>query len=69
MLKLKGKIVENGTSVSALAKAIGMGPSTFYHKLNRGGLSFSLEEVNRIVDVLGLTVDEAMSIFFADHVA
>ena len=69
MMKLKGKIVEKGFNVNRLAEAIGLDSSTFYRKLNNDGLTISIGEANKIVEILKLNSNEAMSIFFADHVA
>lgn len=66
--KLKGKIMERGTTQEALAKALGIDRSTFYRKMRQGG-NFTIKEVNLIVSALHLSKDEAMSIFFADLVA
>lgn len=66
--KLKGKIMERGTTQEALAKALGIDRSTFYRKMRQDG-NFTIKEVNLIVSALHLSKDEAMSIFFADLVA
>jgi len=66
--KLKGKIMERGTTQEALAKTLGIDRSTFYRKMRQGG-NFTIKEVNSIVSALHLSKDEAMSIFFADLVA
>lgn len=63
--RLRGKIVEHGKSVSAVAHEIGMSPSTLYRKLkNRGGETLTLGEVVRLADVLQLTHAEVNDIFF-----
>ena len=62
--KLKGKIIERNTTQEALAKDIGIDKSTFYRKMKQNG-SFSIQEVNLIVSSLGLSKDEALSIFLA----
>ena len=69
MMKLKGKIVEKGFNVNRLAEAIGLDSSTLYRKLNDDGLTISIGEANKIVETLKLNSNEAMNIFFADHVA
>ncbi|MCY7156226.1 XRE family transcriptional regulator [Streptococcus pasteurianus] len=66
--KLKGKIMERGTTQEALAKTLRIDRSTFYRKMRQGG-NFTIKEVNLIVSALHLSKDEAMSIFFADLVA
>lgn len=66
-LKLKGKIVENNTSIPAVSAAIGIDTATFYRKLNAN--SFSISEADKIAEVLNLTGDEATAIFFSQYVA
>lgn len=66
--KLKGKIIERNTTQEALAKDIGIDKSTFYRKMKQNG-NFSIQEVNLIVSSLGLSKDEALSIFFSEIVA
>lgn len=69
IMKLKGKIVENGMTMEDLADALKMDYSTLYRKMKSDGLSFSIKEANDIVNVLKLTGDEAMNIFFSNLVA
>lgn len=66
--RLKGLIVEKGTTQQAVADSIGIDRSTFYRKMKNGG-SFSLEEAGLIAENVPLTGNEAMEIFFADFVA
>lgn len=62
LLKLKGKMVENGYSIDALAEKIGMDRSTLYRRFNNGE-KFTLEEVVKIKTALNLADDEATVIF------
>lgn len=66
--KLKGLIVERGTTQQAVATSIGMDRSTFYRKMKKGG-SFTVEEINKIALEISLTKDEAVAIFFDKTVA
>ena len=68
-LKLRGKIVENGTNASALAKEIGMDRSTFYRKLNGNSGGFTVREADLIIKSLDLSCEDATSIFFSQFVA
>lgn len=61
--KLKGKIVEKGMNVEALASAIGVDRATMYRKLNAGE-KINIGEANRIKDALDLSIEDAMEIFF-----
>lgn len=67
--KLKGKIIERGFNIEAFAKMVGINKSTFYRKLNANGATFSIKEASLLVELLGITKEEAASIFFADIVA
>ena len=67
--KLKGKIVENGVNVDAVAEAINIDKSTFYRKLAAGGDNFTIGEADQIAKFLKLTKDEVNAIFFAQFVA
>lgn len=67
--KLKGKIVENGMTVESLAKKLGIDKATLYRKLQNDGETMLVREANKIVEILNLTADEAMSIFFSQFVA
>lgn len=67
--KLRGKIVEKELNISKLAKRLEIDRSTLYRKLNNEGETLTVKEANLICSVLGLTADEAMSIFFKDYVA
>jgi len=65
--KLRGKIVENGYTVTSLAPKIGMDRATFYRKMK--DQSFTVREAVVISKVLDLNSDEIMAIFFTQFVA
>lgn len=65
--KLKGKIVEKGKSVESVSAELGINPATFYRKLKNN--SFEINEADKLVDILSLTSDEAIAIFFSNSVA
>ena len=62
---LKGKIVESGMTVGELCEKAGIVRSTFDRKLN-GTSVFNRDEIQKIIDTLGLSWDDAQKIFFAD---
>ena len=64
---LKGKIVENGMTIGEFCDRAKFVRSTFDRKLS-GASEFDRDEIERIIDVLSLTWDEARNIFFADDV-
>ncbi|WP_277680400.1 helix-turn-helix domain-containing protein [Gracilibacillus dipsosauri] len=67
--KLKGKMVENQLNVTLMAEKLGVDRSTMYRKLNNRGDYLTIREANLIVDILRLTSEEAMTIFFNKFVA
>jgi len=66
--KLRGRIVEHRTSVSELARQIGIDPATLYRKMNNSE-SFTIKEADAIVQALSLSKDDAVAIFFNQFVA
>ncbi|QCJ63253.1 phage repressor protein [Lactobacillus sp. Koumiss] len=66
--KLKGLIVERGTTQQAVADSIGIDRSTFYRKMKKGG-DFSIEEAKKMKQEIPLTDQEAIEIFFGGKVA
>ena len=66
--KLKGKIVENGLTVEALAEKLGVDRSTLYRKLNAEGETFTIKDANMICKALELNIQEATAIFFSQYV-
>ena len=60
--KLKGKIIEKGLNVETLAERIGVDRSSMYRKLNNFE-KITIGEAKKIKDVLGLSNEEASSIF------
>lgn len=67
--KLRGKIVEKGSTVEAVAKAIGVDASTFYRRLQNNGEKFTIKEADDITRFLSLDLNEATSIFFSQLIA
>lgn len=62
--KLKGKIIEKGTTQEAVADRMGIDRTTFYRKMKKGGSGFTVGEIHKMVEVVPLTKEEAVSIFF-----
>ncbi|MBC1353785.1 XRE family transcriptional regulator [Listeria innocua] len=63
MEKLKNKITEREKSINGIADYLGIDRSTFYRKIQNGGLTFTIREVHRIVEVIPLSKKEAAEIF------
>ena len=62
---LKGKIVENGMTQEAVAKAIGMSPATFNRRMRDG--AFGTDEAEKMIDILN--IDNPSYIFFNQEVS
>jgi predicted transcriptional regulator len=58
-------MVEKGITKTEIASALGIDAATLYRKLN-GISDFKRQEIEIIRSRLGLTVNEAEAIFFAD---
>jgi plasmid maintenance system antidote protein VapI len=62
--KLKGKIVERGMNVEALAECIGINRASLYRKLNDAE-KITIGEAAKMKDALEMSDDEAYEIFLA----
>lgn len=65
---LRGKIVERGTNVSEVAEKMGIDKATLYRRIADGD-AFTIGEAQKITDILNLSHDEAVAIFFSQQVA
>lgn len=65
----KGKVVERGLTLGAVANAINIDKSTMSRKLSNDGDEFTIKQADALVKLLALTPDEAMAIFFSRFVA
>lgn len=63
MTMLRDKMAEKHISNEAMAKKIGVDASTFYRKMKSDGTNFTVGQMHKIVEVLGLTSEEAALIF------
>lgn len=61
--KLKGKIVERGLTLKDFADKLNINPSTLTRKLN-GEVEFKRDEIMSTIEILGLTPEEVIAIFF-----
>ena len=68
MALLKSTIVKKGTNVSEVAARMGIDKATLYRRIAAAG-TFTIGEVEKITDILNLSNDEAISIFFTNTVA
>lgn len=67
--KLKGRIIEKGLTIAAVAEKMGIDKSSLYRKLGNGGETMLIKDAIAICSVLDLSKDEAVSIFFSQFVA
>jgi transposase-like protein len=67
--KLHGKIKEMRTNVVEIAAKMGIDKSTLYRKLNNNGAGLTVKDAQQLVEILQLTDEEALLIFFARKVA
>lgn len=63
ILKLKGKIVEKGFTLSSFAHTIGMPYTTFFRRMEGDGLDFTIGEIFAMSKALGLSCSESKEIF------
>lgn len=66
--KLRGIMVEKGYSQKEISDALGIHFSTLYRKLKSGD-DFTIGETNKLVEILSLSRDETLNIFFNNTVA
>ena len=65
--KLKGKIVENNTTIESVATSLGLNRSTIYRRMKAGGESFTIGEMYKIIDYLSLSQQDAIDIFLSQY--
>lgn len=63
MNKLRRKMADRKMTRNKLANYMGINPSTFSRKMKSNGLSFSVKEMQKIVEALDLTGEDIIQIF------
>ena len=66
--KLKGKIIGAGYNLTTFAEALGVSQATLSDKL-RGEGYFNTMQIEKIVSLLGITIQDIPGYFFADNVS
>lgn len=61
---LRGKIEEKGMNISEVAAKMGVDKATLYRRIQNSE-TFTIGEVGKITEILRLTNEEAVSIFFS----
>jgi transcriptional regulator with XRE-family HTH domain len=64
--KLRGRVVENGLTMRALAARLGVNESTLHRKLQNSG--FTIHEAQEIAKILNLSAEDVMAIFLPNYV-
>lgn len=64
---LRAKMADLGISNETLAKRLGIDVSTLYRKMKSDGTNFTVGQMHTIVAVLGLSNEEAASIFLWEN--
>jgi hypothetical protein len=68
ILKLKAVLVEKGKDVNFLADAMGTSKATVYRKFDSPD-NFTVGDVDRISEALGLAADKVNAIFFNQFIS
>ena len=63
--QLKDAIKNSGVSHEMIARELGINESTLYRKLQRGGSTITVEQAQKMTNLLNLAPDKAQSIFFS----
>lgn len=67
--KLHGKLREMKLSVADVAEKMGIDKSTLYRKLGNSGAGLTVKDAQQLIEILQLTNEDAVLIFFAREVA
>ena len=67
--KIHGRIRELKTNVVEVSGKMGIDKSTLYRKLANNGAGLTVKDAQMLVEILQLTNEEALLIFFAREVA
>lgn len=66
--KLKGKITENRYTIKSLSKEIGMCETTLRNKLYNENSEFYVSESWKLKEVLNLSIEEYLNIFYGENI-
>ncbi len=58
--EVKKRMKDKGITGEAMAKQLGMDPSTYYRKMQKNGAEFSAMDINVFKRVLGMSSQEAV---------
>ena len=64
IILLKKKIADSEKKIEEIADLMGIDKSTLYRKLSNGTREFTVSEAKKLKDILSLSNQESISIFF-----
>ena len=67
--KFKRILKQKNSSIQQVAEDLSVNKSTIYRKLQNNGESFTIKEINTIVNNLNLSKEDIINIFFALDIA
>ena len=67
--KLRLTMAARGVKIADICEKLGINESTFYRRLNRGGIKFTVHEVAVMSSVMKLSAQEMQDIFFEQELA
>ena len=66
---LKSAMKARGVTVEQAAEHIGVNPATFYRRISREGEKFTVSEVGKLAELLGMDSATLQNIFFDQRLA
>ena len=67
--RLKTALRENNITVEQASEHIGVNPATFYRRISRDGEKFTVSEVGKLANLLGMDSQTMQDIFFDQRLA
>lgn len=62
--RLKSAMQERNITINQASEAIGINPATFFRRINRQGVKFTVEEIGKLAELLHLDGPTIQNIFF-----
>lgn len=62
--RLRGEMKKKSITSEAAAEAMGIDVATYYRRMSRQGIKFTVEEVSKLSELLDLSPDTMQEIFF-----
>lgn len=61
---LKSALQERNITINQASEAIGINPATFFRRISKHGVKFTVEEIDKLAELLNLDGPTIQSIFF-----